>query len=84
MIGYILTVIGVIGIMICLLINYRRRIVQIAFIEFGEKVSEEIVRDITMCLPIHWYTFNEDLNDLEKQLEIEDLKEHYELVLEVK
>lgn len=37
-----------------------------------------------MCLPIHWYTFDEDLNELEKQFEIEDLKEHYELILEVK
>ena len=53
----------------------------IAIVEFGEKIDEKTANKILEQYPIDWYIFNETAIQEE---EIEDLKQHYEIILEVK
>lgn len=63
--------------------NDRYRESAIAIIENGKIIDDETAQVFIDNFPIHWYIF-EEMTEEEKLKEIEDLKEHYKLVLEVK
>lgn len=52
-----------------------------AIVEFGEKIDEDTVNEILEQYSIDWYIFNETAIQEE---EIEDLKQYYKVILEVK
>ncbi len=53
----------------------------IAIVEFGKKIDDKTANKIISKYPIDWYIFTETAIQEE---EIEDLKQYYKLVLEVK
>lgn len=53
----------------------------IAIVEFGEKVDKETANWFLEKYPIDWYIFDETAIQEE---ELEDLKQHYKIILEVK
>lgn len=53
----------------------------LAIVEFGEKIDEDTVNEILEQYSIDWYIFNETAIQEE---EIEDLKQYYKVILEVK
>lgn len=53
----------------------------LAIVEFGEKIDEDTVNGILEQYSIDWYIFNETAIQEE---EIEDLKQYYKVILEVK
>ena len=53
----------------------------IAIVEFGEKIDKETANLLLEKYPIDWYIFDETAIQEE---ELKDLKQHYEIILEVK
>lgn len=53
----------------------------VAIVEFGEKIDKETADWFLEKYPIDWYIFNEMAIQEE---ELEDLKQHYKIILEVK
>ena len=63
--------------------NDSYRETAVAIIENGKIIDDKTAQIFIDNFPIHWYIF-EEMTEEEKEKEIEDLKEHYKLVLEVK
>lgn len=63
--------------------NDRYRETAVAIIENGKIIDDETAQIFIDNFPIHWYIF-EEMTEEEKEIEIQDLKEHYKLILEVK
>ena len=53
----------------------------IAIVEFGEKIDKETANLLLEKYPIDWYIFDETAIQEE---ELKDLRQHYEIILEVK